>query len=105
MVGALGVNQAMLFTVVFALGAFLAGFGGALQVAREPANLGLDPRRNQRCLRWWWSSAAWDSITGRLPRCRHHRRGEGAVASGSDSFISAPLPSTSPSSRWWQNFW
>jgi branched-chain amino acid transport system permease protein len=42
MVGVLGVNQAMLFTVVFVLGAFLAGFGGALQVAREPANLGLD---------------------------------------------------------------
>jgi branched-chain amino acid transport system permease protein len=42
MVGALGVNQAMLFTVVFVLGAFLAGFGGALQVAREPANLWLD---------------------------------------------------------------
>src|SRR5271165_463432 len=42
MVGALGVNQALLFTAVFALGAFLAGFGGALQVAREPANLSLD---------------------------------------------------------------
>ena len=42
MVGALGVNQAMLFTVVFVLGAFLAGLGGALQVAREPANLWLD---------------------------------------------------------------
>ncbi len=42
MVGALGVNQAMLFTTVFVLGSFLAGFGGALQVAREPANLGLD---------------------------------------------------------------
>ena len=42
MVGALGVNQAMLFTLVFAVGAFLAGFGGALQVAREPANLSLD---------------------------------------------------------------
>jgi len=42
MVGALGVNQALLFTVVFALGALLAGFGGALQVAREPANLSLD---------------------------------------------------------------
>jgi len=41
-VGALGVNQALLFTVVFALGALLAGFGGALQVAREPANLSLD---------------------------------------------------------------
>lgn len=42
MVGALGVNQAVLFTVVFALGAGLAGFGGALQLAREPANLAVD---------------------------------------------------------------
>src|SRR6478609_5153950 len=42
MVGALGVNQSILFTSVFALGALLAGFGGALQVAREPANLATD---------------------------------------------------------------
>ena len=42
MVAALGVNQAWLFTAVFALGAFLAGLGGALQLPREPANLGLD---------------------------------------------------------------
>jgi len=42
MVGALGVNQAILFTSVFALGATLAGLGGALQVAREPANLTID---------------------------------------------------------------
>ncbi len=42
MVSALGVNQAMLFTAVFALGSALAGFGGALQVAREPANLATD---------------------------------------------------------------
>lgn len=42
MVGALGVNQAVLFTSVFALGAALAGLGGALQVAREPANLAMD---------------------------------------------------------------
>ncbi|MBV9260337.1 MAG: ABC transporter permease [Pseudolabrys sp.] len=42
MVGALGVNQAMLFTAVFALGSLLAGLGGALQVAREPANLATD---------------------------------------------------------------
>jgi ABC-type branched-subunit amino acid transport system permease subunit len=42
MVGALGVNQTLLFTSVFALGAALAGFGGALQVAREPANLATD---------------------------------------------------------------
>jgi branched-chain amino acid transport system permease protein len=42
MVGALGVNQAVLFTGVFALGALLAGLGGALQVPREPASLNLD---------------------------------------------------------------
>lgn len=42
MVGALGVNQAVLFTSVFALGSMLAGLGGALQLAREPANLATD---------------------------------------------------------------
>ena len=39
---ALGIDQARLFTVVFALGAFLAGLAGALQLPREPANLGMD---------------------------------------------------------------
>ncbi|WP_044530421.1 ABC transporter permease, partial [Herbaspirillum sp. B65] len=42
MLGALGVNQAWLFTAVFALGCFLAGLGGALQGPRIPANLALD---------------------------------------------------------------
>jgi branched-chain amino acid transport system permease protein len=42
MVGALGVNQKWLFTGIFALGSALAGLGGALQMPREPANLGLD---------------------------------------------------------------
>ncbi len=42
MVSALGVNQAWLFTSVFALGAFLAGLGGALQLPHEPANLDMD---------------------------------------------------------------
>lgn len=42
MVGALGVNQAWLFTGVFALGSALAALGGALQLPREPANLALD---------------------------------------------------------------
>src|SRR5580700_3282894 len=42
MVGALGVNQALLFTAVFTAGSFLSGLGGALQLAREPANLGID---------------------------------------------------------------
>ena len=42
MVSALGINQAWLFTAVFALGALLAGLGGALQLPREPANLEMD---------------------------------------------------------------
>jgi branched-chain amino acid transport system permease protein len=42
MVGALGVNQAWLFTSVFTLGAFLAGLGGALQIHNEQASLSLD---------------------------------------------------------------
>ena len=42
MAGALGVNQRWLFTGVFALGALLAGLGGALQIPREPANLNID---------------------------------------------------------------
>jgi branched-chain amino acid transport system permease protein len=42
MLGALGVNQKLLFTAVFAVGSVLAGLGGALQIAREPANLSMD---------------------------------------------------------------
>jgi len=42
MAGALGVNQRWLFTGVFALGALLAGLGGALAVPREPASLEID---------------------------------------------------------------
>jgi len=42
MTGALGVNQRWLFTAVFALGATLAGLGGALAIPREPANLEID---------------------------------------------------------------
>ena len=42
MVGALGVNQKLLFTSVFFLGAFLAGLGGALQIPRQAASLSMD---------------------------------------------------------------
>ncbi|WP_421991842.1 ABC transporter permease [Roseococcus sp.] len=42
MVGALGVNQRMLFTTVFFLGSVLAGLGGALQLPRESVNLQMD---------------------------------------------------------------
>jgi branched-chain amino acid transport system permease protein len=42
MVGALGINERRLFTFIFALGSGLAGLGGALQLPREPLQLGLD---------------------------------------------------------------
>ena len=42
MAAALGINQRWLFTGVFALGALLAGAGGALAVPREPASLAVD---------------------------------------------------------------
>ena len=42
MVGALGVNQARLFTATLFLGAFLAGLGGALQIPRVPASAQMD---------------------------------------------------------------
>lgn len=42
MVGALGVNQRLLFTSVFAFGAMLAGLGGALQLPREAVTLHMD---------------------------------------------------------------
>ena len=39
---ALGIDQARLFTAVFALGSFLAGLAGALTLPRVGANLGMD---------------------------------------------------------------
>ena len=42
MVAALGVNQKWLFTSVFALGVFLAGLGGALELPRQAANHTMD---------------------------------------------------------------
>jgi len=42
MVAALGVDQRVLFTSVFALGAGLAGLGGALALPQGSANLGMD---------------------------------------------------------------
>ena len=42
MVAALGVNQRWLFTSVFALGIFLAAFGGALELPREAVSYTMD---------------------------------------------------------------
>ena len=42
MVGALGVDQARLFTAVFFLGSFLAGLAGAIQIPKGGANLLMD---------------------------------------------------------------
>jgi branched-chain amino acid transport system permease protein len=40
--GSLGINEPVLFTSVFALGAFLAGLAGALQIPRETVNVQMD---------------------------------------------------------------
>ncbi|TPW30618.1 ABC transporter permease [Pararhizobium mangrovi] len=42
MVGALGVNQTLLFSAVFFLGSFLAGIGGAAQLPKGGADLTMD---------------------------------------------------------------
>ena len=42
MVAALGVDQRWLFTAVFTLGVFLAGFGGAVQIPRDAVNHATD---------------------------------------------------------------
>jgi branched-chain amino acid transport system permease protein len=42
MVASLGVNQALLFAGTLALGSFLAGLAGALQIPKSPANGGMD---------------------------------------------------------------
>ena len=42
MLGALGVNQAWLFTAVFALGSFLAALAAGFELPREPASLTID---------------------------------------------------------------
>jgi branched-chain amino acid transport system permease protein len=44
MVAALGVNQKWLFTSVFAVGVFLAGLGGALQIPRDAVHHAMDLR-------------------------------------------------------------
>src|ERR1700754_1859946 len=44
MVAALGGNQKWLFTSVFALGVFLAAWGGAVQIPRDPVHHALDLR-------------------------------------------------------------
>ena len=44
MVAALGVDGRWLFTAVFTLGAFMAGFGGAVEIPRDAVNHGIDLR-------------------------------------------------------------
>ena len=77
MVGALGVNQAWLFTAVFALGAVLAGLGGALQIPREPANLD-STSRDRRRLRGR-GRRRHGQHPRRLPRGAADRRGQGVL--------------------------
>ncbi len=77
MVAALGVNQAWLFTAVFALGAFLAGLGGALQLPREPPTRA-GPDGDRRSLRGR-GGRRHGAASGRVPRGAADRRDQGAV--------------------------
>ena len=58
MAGALGINQALAVHRRVRARRVLAGLGGALQMPREPANLGIDLRRSATPS-WSWWSAAW----------------------------------------------
>jgi len=78
MVGALGVNQALLFTAVFTAGSFLSGLGGALQLAREPANLAMDLTVIGDAF-VVVVVGGMGSIPGAYSGRRHHRGDQGAV--------------------------
>ena len=91
MVGALGVNQAVLFTAVFALGAFLAGLGGALQVAARAGQPADGPHRDRRRLRGR-RGRRHGLDHRRLSRRRADRRDQGAVHRHRRGRISAASP-------------
>ena len=102
MVDALGVNQALLFTSVFAVGSALAGLGGALQVAREPANLAADWCSDRRRLSVQLSSVAWARSPALCARRRDHQAKVKQSASASAWWISGLSPSTSAKLTWSQ---
>ena len=90
MVAALGVNQAWLFTSVFALGAALAGLGGALQLPREPANLELDLHTIGACTGRVVTMVSPNEKTAtgeaaRSSRARAHRSSRAPACAGSRS--------------------
>ena len=66
---------------VFALGAALAGSGGALQIPREPASLEIDLAVDLRCVRrsWSWAASA-RSRAPSSPRCSSARSRRSASA-------------------------
>jgi branched-subunit amino acid ABC-type transport system permease component len=72
-------------------------------VAREPANLGLDLVVISDAF-VVVVVGGMGSITGAFVAAVIIAEVK-ACASGWASSISAPLPSTSPSSRWWRNSW
>ena len=74
--GALGVNQAVLFTGTLLLGAFLAGLGGALQIPRAAGQSGHGPVDHRRGLRRH-RGRRHGQRAGRVPGGAHHRPAAG----------------------------
>jgi len=64
MADALGINMTALFTLVFAFGAMLAGFGGALAAPGRTVFPAWARKSSSNPL-WWWSSAGWEAFGAR----------------------------------------
>ncbi len=66
MLGALGVDTRRVYTLVFALGCWLAGVGGVLIAGRASVSLQMDAEIIVQCFAVvWWSSAGWAASAAR----------------------------------------
>ncbi len=89
---------------MFALGALLAGLGGALQLPREPANLEMDIGHHRRRLRGVVVGGRHGSLPGAfvaallIAELKAVCIWLGVVEVGAS-------PSPSRASRWWSNSW
>ncbi len=99
MVAALGVNQAWLFTAVFALGAMLAGLGGAFAAAARAGQPGAGPGGDRRGFRR--RGRRRHGLDPRRLRSRiADRRDQGRCVSAWAPSNCSAWPSRCPSSRW-----
>src|SRR6266849_1377416 len=92
MAGALGVNQALLFTAVFTAGSLLSGRGGS----PESPRISRWTSPSSAMLSWWWWLAAWGRSRAHISRPSSSRRSR-RCASASGWLTSEAWTSISPS--------